>query len=64
MDNVFTERLWRSVKYEVVYLKDYANPLEARQGIDHYLTFYNHERLHQSLDYRTPAEVYSRASVL
>jgi putative transposase len=64
MDNVFTEWQWRSVKYEEVYLKDYANLREARQGIDHYLTFYNHERQHQSLDYRTPAEVYSRASVL
>ena len=64
MDNVFTERLWRSVKYEEVYLKDYASPREARQGIDRYLTFYNHERPHQSLDYRTPAEVYAQANVL
>ncbi|HEY6071972.1 MAG TPA: IS3 family transposase [Anaerolineales bacterium] len=64
MDNVFTERLWRSVKYEEVYLKDYASPREARQGIGRYLTFYNHERPHQSLDYLTPAEVYSQAIVL
>jgi len=64
MDNVFTERLWRSIKYEEVYLNDYASPREARQGIGHYLTFYNHERPHQSLDYRTPAEVYSLAKVL
>jgi putative transposase len=64
MDNVFTERLWRSIKYEEVYLQDYGSPREARQGIAHYLTFYNYERPHQSLDYRTPAEVYSQASVL
>jgi len=64
MDNVFTERLWRSVKYEEVYLKDYTSPREARQGIGRYLNFYNHERPHQSLDYLTPAEVYSQAIVL
>ena len=58
MDNIFTERLWRSVKYEAVYLNDYASPREARQGIEQYLTFYNYERLHQSLDYRTPEEVH------
>lgn len=64
MDNVFTERLWRSLKYEEVYLNEYATPREARQGINRYLTFYNYERPHQSLDYRTPAEVYSRGNVL
>jgi putative transposase len=58
VDNIFTERLWRSVKYEEVYLHDYASPKEARQGLTRYFTFYNHERPHQSLDYRTPAEVY------
>ena len=58
LDNVFTERLWRTVKYEEVYLHDYANPREARTGLSTYLPFYNHERLHQALDYRTPAEVY------
>lgn len=58
IDNIFTERLWRSVKYEEVYLKDYASPREARTGISDYLAFYNHQRLHQSLDYRTPASVY------
>lgn len=58
VDNIFTERLWRSVKYEEVYLHDYANPKEARQGLTRYFAFYNHERPHQSLDYRTPAEVY------
>jgi putative transposase len=64
MDNVFTERLWRSVKYEEVYLHDYDGPREARQGIGHYLTFYNYERPHQSLDYLTPAEVYSQPDTL
>lgn len=58
MDNIFTERLWRSVKYEEVYLADYANPREARQGLTRYFEFYDHERPHQALDYRTPAEVY------
>jgi len=64
MDNVFTERLWRSVKYEEVYLHDYASPREARQGIGNYLTFYNYDRPHQSLGYLTPAEVYSQAVTL
>lgn len=58
LDNIFTERLWRTVKYENVYLNDYATPRAARQGLAQYLDFYNMERLHQALDYRTPAEVY------
>jgi putative transposase len=58
MDNIFTERLWRSVKYEEVYLNDYLTPKEARRGLTRYLTFYNEQRPHQSLGYRTPAEVY------
>jgi putative transposase len=58
LDNIFTERLWRSVKYEEVYLHDYAHPREARQGLGRYFPFYNHERPHQALNYRTPAEVY------
>jgi putative transposase len=58
LDNIFTERLWRSVKYEEVYLHDYAHPREARQGLGRYFPFYNHERPHQALKYRTPAEVY------
>jgi putative transposase len=57
-DNIFTERLWRSVKYEEVYLKDYAAVDEARQGLDGYFGFYNTGRLHQALGYRTPAEVH------
>ena len=58
LDNVFMERLWRSVKYEEVYLHEYESPREARQGLTRYLDFYNQARLHQSLGYRTPAEVY------
>ncbi len=58
LDNIFTERLWRTVKYENVYLNDYGTPRAARQGLAQYLEFYNLERLHQALNYRTPAEVY------
>ncbi len=58
LDNIFTERLWRTVKQEEVYRYDYASPKEARQGLTRYLDFYNHRRVHQSLAYRTPAEVY------
>jgi putative transposase len=57
-DNIFVERLWRSLKYEEVYLKDYTSVAEARAGIAGYFQFYNHQRLHQSLDYRTPAAIY------
>jgi len=57
-DNIFTERLWRSVKYEEVYLHDYASPKEAAQNLSRYIHFYNHQRPHQSLEYRTPAQVY------
>lgn len=58
LDNIFTERLWRTVKYEEVYLHDYVSPREARLALKSYFTFYNQERLHQALDYQTPAEVY------
>lgn len=58
MDNIFVERLWRSVKYEEVYLKDYETVPEAVQGLGSYFIFYNRERLHQSLGYRTPERVY------
>jgi putative transposase len=58
LDNVFVERLWRALKYEEVYLKDYAVVLELISGLTGYFGFYNDERPHQSLDYRTPAEVY------
>lgn len=63
LDNIFTERLWRTVKYEEVYLKDYASPREARSGITAYLDFYNHRRLHQALDYKTPAQIYFKKGV-
>ena len=59
IDNVFIERLWRSVKYEEVYLKDYADGWEAENSLAAYFRFYNEERIHQSLDYRTPAAVYA-----
>jgi len=58
MDNIFTERLWRSLKYEEVYLKEYATVLEAKENIGVYFNFYNYERKHQSNNYRTPAEIY------
>lgn len=61
LDNVFTERLWRSIKYEEVYLHDYRTPREARTGLSRYIRFYNEERLHQALGYRTPAAVYRPA---
>ena len=59
LDNVFTERLWRSVKYEEVYLKEYREPVEAERGLRRYFHHYNHERPHQALGYRTPAEVHA-----
>ena len=62
LDNVFTERLWRTVKYENVYLQEYSCPREAHAGIGAYLEFYNQRRPHQSLEYRTPAEVYFTGS--
>jgi putative transposase len=58
LDNIFVERLWRTVKYEEVYLKSYTSVREARNNLGAYLRFYNDERPHQSLDYRTPAQVY------
>ena len=58
MDNVFVERLWRSIKYEEVYLKAYQNGTEARRGIGAYLAFYNQERPHQGLGYQTPGQVF------
>jgi putative transposase len=58
LDNVFVERLWRSVKYEDVYLRGYESVPELERGLRAYFRFYNEERLHQSLGYRTPAEVY------
>lgn len=57
-DNIFVERLWRSVKYEDVYLHDYESAGDVRTGLGKYFSLYNDERLHQSLEYRTPAQVY------
>jgi len=61
IDNVFIERLWRSVKYEEVYLHGYANGTEARASLARYFSFYNARRSHQALEYRTPDEVYFAA---
>ena len=61
LDNVFVERLWRSVKYEEVYLQDYGGMGEAQRGLGHYFPFYNEERPHQALGYRTPLAVYRGA---
>lgn len=58
LDNIFVERLWRSVKYEEVYLNDYQSVREARSGLGSYFQFYNMDRLHQSLGYKTPHEVH------
>jgi len=58
MDNAFNERLWCSVKYEEVYINEYETVRDAKEGIGRYMSFYNQERPHQSLNYKTPAEVY------
>jgi len=62
MDNIFVERLWRSVKYEEVYLKDYADAWEAEQSLSRYFRFYNERRPHQSLGYSTPELTYRRGA--
>ena len=62
MDNIFVERLWRSLKYEEVYLKAYDSVADARAGIAAWITFYNDERVHQALGYRTPREVFEAQS--
>ena len=58
LDNIFVERLWRSVKYEEIYLKEYHNVSDVHFSLMNYFQFYNYERLHQALDYQTPAQVY------
>lgn len=58
IDNVFIERLWRSVKYEDIYLRDYCEPVELHTGMGKYFSFYNTQRLHSSLEYNPPFEVY------
>jgi putative transposase len=60
LDNIFVERLWRSVKYEEVSIKDYQSVPDAVSNLRAYFTFYNHDRLHPPLDYKTPAQVYTR----
>lgn len=64
MDNVFTERLWRTVKYEEAYLKSYSSVEEARQSLEAYFRFYNHRRPHQAHGYKTPAEIYYQKNYL
>jgi len=59
-DNIMVERLWRTVKYEDVYIRDYKNPAEARFGLRRYFEYYNRRRRHRSLDRKTPAAVYAR----
>src|SRR5260370_8724464 len=58
LDNIFTERVWRTVKYEEVSIHDYTSPREARQALTRYFAFYNHDRPHHPLAYQPPAEVY------
>ena len=57
-DNIFTERLRRTIKYEDIYLKDYENPLDAHNHLRDYISFYNNERIHSSLDYQTPYHIH------
>ena len=63
LDNVFTERLWRSLKYEEVYLSDYVTPRQTRESISGYLEYYNERRPHQALNYQTPATVYASRGI-
>ena len=58
LDNIFVERLWRSVKYECIYLKEFATVTSVRRALHEYFEYYNHRRLHQSLGYKTPGVVY------
>jgi putative transposase len=62
-DNIFIERFWRSLKYEEVYIREYQSVREGKQGIGQYIRLYNHERVHQALDYHTPAEVHFQKMV-
>ena len=64
LDNIFVERLWRSVKYECIYLDKYYSVKEVYESLREYFQFYSQERLHQSPDYKTPAEVYSQKRCL
>ncbi len=62
LDNIFIERLWRSLKYEEVYLREYERVPDARTGIGNWFRYYNHQRHHQGLDYRTPATLYRQGA--
>lgn len=62
IDNIFIERLWKSVKYECVYLHAFEDGMQLYEGLKKYFYFYNNERIHQSLDYNTPAFIYSQAA--
>ncbi len=63
LDNVFIERLWRSLKYELIYPGDFSTGAELFQALDRYFHFYNHQRPHQALGYRTPADLFPRRSI-
>ena len=58
LDNIFVERLWRSVKYECIYLREFVTVSSVKEALLEYFDYYNHRRFHQSLDYKTPAEIY------
>jgi len=58
MDNIFVERLWRSLKYEDIYINNYETPRELQNGLTRYFGLYNNERMHEALDYKTPWEVH------
>lgn len=62
IDNIFIERLWKSVNYECIYLHAFKDGVQLYEGLDNYFTFYNMERLHQSLDYETPESLYKKAA--
>lgn len=62
IDNIFIERLWKSVKYECIYLNVFDDGVKLYEGLQKYFHFYNHERLHQSLEYKTPAYIYQKAA--
>ena len=64
LDNIFVERLWRTVKYEDVYLKRYETVRQVKEGLNDYFELYNHRRLHQALDYKTPAQVYFNREII
>ena len=62
LDNIFIERVWKTVKYECIYLHVFEDGVQLYKGLQDYFQFYNHERIHQSLDYKTPASLYRQAA--